>query len=399
MYAILALAGLIALSSNGGQATTQARFEAIAGSLPIFPDPGDFVYDRGLESLDPLPKEWLAAWAKADAEIHSRQHAVADLIALLKHRNAGVRTLALAALCTREDAHLLPHIYTLVKDEARSFPCPDRLTARIGIPQQPAGPPALRHFTVGRLASLCLRFWLEDVNCPEQDFPDYWKARQHRKQCVSWFGARLRRATQGISPFRKDRAERVRALRKEIDRLPAPDRDWTLLWLAAHGGGQVNEWQDKLLASPAELVQAAKRLGHQQLLRFMNGEAVSDDPDLQTGKCTVERHSLTFFILAHANELLQREDVPFLLTLEEKHSSPWPARAVARLDPEKAKQHLQEAMQRMAVSALPGTGLTWQRSCGVLWVRRRFPGWWTGSTRKKSIRTRTPRRWRYFWMT
>jgi HEAT repeat protein len=100
---------------------TRDRFEQLAKDLKYFPT-GEFVYGRSDKLSRLLPERWKESWYVVLKEINSTKHTVADLQALLKHKDPNVRLLALAALFQREDAKLLPDFAAMTNDEMKTVP-------------------------------------------------------------------------------------------------------------------------------------------------------------------------------------------------------------------------------------------------------------------------------------
>src|SRR5688572_17256113 len=79
----------------------RAEVERAAAQLKYFPT-GEFLFDRHEERL--IPKDWQATWLEAYRTINMGVQAPrADILALLKHENPTVRTLALGILYHQED--------------------------------------------------------------------------------------------------------------------------------------------------------------------------------------------------------------------------------------------------------------------------------------------------------
>jgi hypothetical protein len=166
---------------------------------------------------------------------------------------------------------------------------------------------------VGDFAAWMVRFYTEKagygagtVQALQASFKEYWPARRTRPFCASWFAVQLDRAHRGSYPTPRDCLDKVRAVRRKIDALPADDRAWTLLWLY----GDCQELVDE-----KELVQICRELGPQKLLLMLRGAPPSQDPDIQPDaanpgsgwrgyRCT----RMSEFVLLHARDLLSAED-------------------------------------------------------------------------------------------
>jgi hypothetical protein len=342
----LTAAALVAFSPQPED--TKTRFEAIAKQIKIFPT-GEFLYGRGNQLDRRVSKAWTEPWYGVLHEISSTKHKMPDLVALLNNEDPKVRTLALAALFQREDAKLLPQIAALMEDKEKTLPELRVVRADAVFKEADPLPQDLREQTVGDVAKKMVGWWLEQAGYTAKDFPAYWAARKDRASCASWYVARMLRATGAISPFQESRAEAVQKLRKEIDRLAQPDRDWTLLYVACHNGAGLADAAMSHFCREQELLNAGKRLGPEQLMKLLSGKGVGTDPDLSAEQNTRRgRFDLGRFVLRHASALLRPEDAPALLALEDQPElggHPYVI-AAAHLQPDKAKKWLRDALER-----------------------------------------------------
>jgi len=312
--------------------------ERLAEKLQFF-SAGDFVYDR--TDLRHFPEKEAKKYRQAMRELTETRYEVAALVALLKHENPKVRTLAMAALFAREDPKLLPHFVSLATDKAATFPAPSPFARAAFGPKEV---PPLEPRTVGQCASMFVEFYSQRASHSggAGGFDAYWGPRKNRAFCASWFAVLLDRATQGTSPLPKDREEKVRAVRRRIDALPEAYRAWTLLWLNA-------DRPHDALVTEDELVAMCKELGRDRLLQMLQRKATSDDPDLDPVKGNNYRHrQMCVFVLRHAKVLLRPEDTDTLLECERGEADELPAWVVAaaELQPNKAKELLNDAFKR-----------------------------------------------------
>src|SRR5262249_49561383 len=128
--------------------------------------------------------------------------------------------------------------------------------------------------------------------------------------CASWFAVKLLRASQGTRPTPKDRLGEVRAVRKEIEKLPPVDRALTLLWLREQTGGDA-------LIGEKDLVQACKKLlGPDRLLDILRKRPLTDDPDLHPGRDEFRTARMIRFVLKDADQLLRPKDADAVLACE-----------------------------------------------------------------------------------
>jgi hypothetical protein len=334
--ATLTMTALLCFAAQNGD--TQATFEKLAKNLEYFPT-WEFAYGRS-DKLDRLfPEKLKAPWYAVLAEISSTRHSVKDLASLLRHQDPRVRTLALAALFQRQDPRLLPYLAQSMDDQAKTAPNLQVLRAVAGPEKFEVTPQDYHEQTVGQVATVMVKWWLEPTGHQARDFAAYWAPRKDRTQCAGWYAARLLRATGGISPFQKEREERVRAVRAEVDKLPQPDRDWTLLYAAL--SATMSGDAVPAFASTKDLLDAARRLGPKLLLDLLQGKALGEDPDLQPE----QQHgrglrNIGIFVLKHATDLLRPEDALTVLPLE-GHLG---VIAAAHLQPKNASKWLRDAL-------------------------------------------------------
>ncbi len=344
---------------------TRIDFEKLAGQLSYL-SISSVLYDR--------PEGTYRFAAPKEREEHSALVAKATdgsypkkaLLALLQHNDPKVRTLGAVALFDREDPSVLPALVDLCADGAASFD--GRLPRALAIWPTDIESPAAEKMkrpvevvkqTMGDFAKAMVAFYMEPsgfhygVKHPaEPGFAEYWAARRNRPHCAGWFSVQLARASQGTSPVRRTRHDRIRAVRERIDRLWPDERAWVLLWLNGETGSSA-------LATEADLILACRRLGPGKLLLMLQNRIPSDDPDLQpraSNNWSYKRMSL--FVLAHAEQLLRPDDSDALLACErwhrdyQKHGitdptiSPMWAVAAARLKPKNASAILHAAMDR-----------------------------------------------------
>ncbi len=340
---------------------TRADAEGIAGKLKFFAT-GEFLDDRHDFHFHKLPPDVIKEYVELLGPLSDKQYPVEAWVALLKHPNARVRTLALAALFVREDPKLLPHLAALLKDKAPTFSQPPLIYDAFVVPK--FDPKALKEQTVGEVAGQMIGFylWLVGIDLQERnptpaEFKSYWDARKDRSHCASWYGVQLARASQRTWPVARERTERIRAVRAKIDKLPAVERAWVLLWLLEQPGCDI-------LVSDEELVAAAKQLGPDRLLGLLRREADTDDPDWRhpQKQGTWLYMLATRFVLKNAGKLLRPEDAQTLLNYEfqelqsvsKGNISPnltafW-AIGAAQLQPAKAKTILHDAFGRYQAS-------------------------------------------------
>ena len=346
---------------------TRTKFEKVAARLEFF-DLRAFLYNRPyLEFVtadssgpDPAPDDpsVAARYFQLLNQVLDPKIPVAQIAPLCHDPDPKVRTLALAAIFQRNDAHLLPLIVELTGDTAPTFPGYARLS-QTWLRRTGVGPPPQKQ-TVAGVANTMVNFYLGRAGYSygvagsygNPGFAAYWAQRKGRKFCAGWFWVELARASRSTSPTQPKYRADIRAVRRHIDALPAADRDWTLLFLNGDEGSD-------LLATEAELTAAARRRGADALLSVLRDEIPSTDPDVQhrpDNDWLYQR--LTGWILARAPELLRPDMADALLKCERRQrdygahketdpliTAAWPV-AAARLQPARGREILLAAWPR-----------------------------------------------------
>ena len=343
-------------SDKGGVMNTEEDFEEYAAELSYL-DLKSVLYDRTdhyYRLADPKLKE---THFRVLSQVTDPKYSIESLTELLTHDESKVRTLASVALFDRNDPKLLPHIVKLANDSAVTFPGHEKLSA-FYLKRSGVGPPKKRQ-TVGDIASAMVKFYMGRVgigyvieHANEPDWSDYWNQRAKRSSCASWFYVKLARAGQGTSPTPPECVQKIRDLRKEIDKLNTNERVLTLLRLHSEYGGDV-------LVSEDELVKGCKEMGADELMLFLQHKPSVQDPDLQPRKRAswIDKPSVQF-VLKHSPELLRSSDSEKLLECEKWErnyqqngisdpniTSLWPI-AAASLKPDQASKILHAALER-----------------------------------------------------
>lgn len=333
----------IAQTSNEGR----ERFAEVALKLRAFPPDAKFLD----ESLQPSGRKQ-AGGLRMDMKMDSRfgrpatpgtaeyralietYYSVPFLLPLLKDRDARIRTLAAAALVAKGDPRLQRHLAPLVRDESPTFDVITTLLTDNYTPPQ---------YTPRTVSEAVLRL----VEMPSADeFDRYWKAHADRDYCASWFLWQFLHP-----PF-------ASVAREQIERLPLSDRELTILWIGEgtddHGNGEFAGY------SKQELLNAAKRLGPENVLYVLRGDPRTSDPDIREigvhdadfpARWNAYTHAsrLGNFLLTHAKSLLTDSDSKTLLELGIEESSRIPAYpelwfvAAANLRPQNADSILEVA--------------------------------------------------------
>lgn len=332
----------------------RAAFERMAAETQYL-DLQAVLYDRVEDSFRPANPEASAAQFRVLAETADPTRPKEALFELRRHKDPKVRTLAAVALFQREDPSVLPALVELADDDARTFDGHSELNVA-WMRSTGIGPPPLVQ-SVGHVATSMVRMYLGPsgygIDPPsEPGFREYWAARRNRTFCAGWFGVRLLRAVRGTSPTQPDCVERVRAVRRSIDALPADDRAWVLLALSEQSGGET-------LATEAEVVDACASLGPDKMLALLRRDVACDDPDLRPrARNNWTYEAMAKFVLRHASALLRPGDADALLECERHERdlenrgqeaaivSPWWAVAAAHLAPTRASEILHAALGR-----------------------------------------------------
>ena len=354
---ILIFSGVFAILADMPETQqTQIDFESMAGELPYL-SISAVLHDRPEEALQGADSKVHKQQLRVLRQVTDRIYPEEQLLELLDHDDAKVRTLAAVALFDREDPTVLPSLARLHEDKASTFDGAPEMSATY-LQRSGIGPPAKRQ-SVGDVITSMVSFYMERSGFyhgiehkTQPGFTEYWNARQHRSHCAGWFAVQLARASQGTSPTPMSRIAHIRRLRERIDELPTYERTWTLLWLNGDPGSDA-------LATEEELVGLCKATGPDKLLLMLQNRIPSEDPDLQPRASNNWLYRrMTLFVLRHADQVLRPGDSAFLLASERWHRdyrehgitdptiSPWWAVAAARLDPANAPRILHTAMGR-----------------------------------------------------
>jgi len=245
------------------------------------------------------------------------------LVALFTHANPKVRTLALGAIFQRNDGRDLPLIAGLINDSAPTFPNLHDPMSSMGGPRPL--PELENPQSVGTVAQTMLAFWGVShdgrqvemgfgrpvTSITTNDFAGYWKKYAGRKYAASWFMVKMKRATRQTTPIQPEYLADIDRVISDMRALPAPDSQWIQLYVLAPG----NQFTTRLVPDD-ELIAVAKKLGPDALLRFLQRQKISDDPDLRLDKDNPEFVGISNFILRHAEQLLRSEDCDALLACQ-----------------------------------------------------------------------------------
>ena len=264
-----------------------------------------------------------------------------------------IRTLALGGLFLREDPRDLPFIARLLDDTAPTLPLlKDSDRAEFAIPRSAFTVPQ----TVGNVARAMIASYLDasdlDPNRNPAEiatlFTRYWSERSDRMRTAGWFLVRMRRATRQTSPLRPQYRADIDHVLAEIDGLPPTERAWTLLFV------QTGVFSPSDLLPDRVIVDALGGLGRDAVLRFLDGESPTDDPDLTQDRIRggATTRGMNHFILAHAESLLTPGDAERVLRGADRFKGiegpeAWiaaAARLTAMRDPARASDDLRRAI-------------------------------------------------------
>ncbi len=295
------------------QTSTDGRekFADVAAKLRAFPPDGMFFaeedYMHQMHVFGPrMDMRVDVAFGKPATPGTPEYHALINadypvpfLLSLLKDKDARVRTLAAGALVAKGDPRLQHDLAPLVHDASPTF---DVITT---LPTDNFTP---SRFTPQTVSGAVLRL----VEMPSaSDFDQYWAVHANHDYCASWFLWQFLHP-----PF-------ASVAREQIQRLPSPDRELTILWI---GAGTSNRLDQKFTGySGQELLDAARQLKREDVLQALRGDPSVSDPDLRAAglDSALAMNSSTYghaselgnFLLTHAKDLLTEADAKTLLEL------------------------------------------------------------------------------------
>lgn len=221
------------------------------------------------------------------------------LLSLLKDSDPKIRTLAAGALVAKGDPRLQHDLAPLVHDASPTFDVITTLPTDYLTPSR---------YTPQTVSEAVLRL----VEMPSaSDFDQYWSVHANHDYCASWFLWQFLHP-----PF-------TSVAREQIQRLPSPDRELTILWI---GAGNSNRLGQKFIGySGQELLDAARQLKREDVLQALRGDPPVSDPDLRAAglDSALDMNSSTYghaselgnFLLTHAKDLLTDADAKTLLEL------------------------------------------------------------------------------------
>ena len=367
---------LSGLQSNcfGATDTTQARLEQMATNYSHF-SLETVIKNRSLRLLGVMtitqssargtvvlkPNQLVEEQTRLVKDLRSVDGDRPALAVLLKHPDPRVRTLALGAIFQREDGRDLPLIAGLVDDPALTFTnlhesMSQTIFTMSGVPPKSE---VENGQTVGLIAREMLAYWGVPhdgrsgrmgygdgfkVGITTNDFAAYWQKYAGRDYSASWFAVRMKRATHETSPIQPECRVDIDRVISEMRKLPQPDSLWIQFYVLAPG----NQFTGGLVADD-DLIVLGRKLGPDALLRFLQRQQISTDPDLRLDKDDDLFLGISNFILNHADKLLRPEDGDALLACQyvmRRSSGVNPAWAIGAslVQPARAHEILHDAL-------------------------------------------------------
>ena len=355
-----------------GVEPVQARMEEMARRYTHF-SPTVIIKNRSLRfsPFDSAPADLGEEQLRLLAELRELSSNRAALIPLLNHPDPKVRTLALGSLFQREEGPDLPLIAGLLNDTAGTFPLLREPMRAGGMPSRSEWESAQ---SVADVVQSMLAFW--GVGDPNRDkvsasqFELYWAKYAGRRHAAHWFRVKMDRATRRTIPIQEAHRPDMDRVLAQINALPSVDRAWTSLFVLCPAGNyHPQSVAEHRLVLDQKLVETARELGAESLLRFLRRERVTDDPDLDfSGKESGDFGRMSHFILAHARDLFRPTDAEALLAMERPQpgeTGPDPAWAIAAaaLQPDKASALLRSRLQKEKRNYVDAAG----QLAGALW--------------------------------
>jgi WD40 repeat protein len=305
-------------------------------------------------------KEGTSALAQEQAGLLNKLRALSrdggNLEALLKNPDPRVRTLALGAIFQRENGRDLPLIAGLMNDPSPTFPNLHQSFSSAG-GQRPMSD-LTNSQTVGDVAQAMLSFWgvrhersegglsyfgsRDGPRLTTNDVAEFWKKYAGRTYAAGWFGVKMKRATRQTIPILPAYKPDIQRVLAEMESLPMPDRAWTELYVLAPDRWFQFGIKDDLVVPEGQLIGMIKKLGPGALLRFLQRQPISGDPDLLMDKDDGNFIRMSGFILRHADLLLRAKDADALLAcayVQHNSGGPDPAWAVGAALVQSARAH------------------------------------------------------------
>ena len=256
-----------------------------------------------IDLLDPLsignapaisPDEARAPYQPARFRMTGTNYSASSLISLLSDTSPRVRTLALELLFRKQDAQFLPYIFEHASDNEDTFEHLVYYNFRDnGPPNSKRAPQSVADFAKAMLGFFGVR----------GDFREFWTARKDRSYWFGWLYSRLSLITGGLPTLNPGVRAQLAPFREELERLPNLDRNLYLIWLQC-------TFTEPALADDAELSQAVRRLGRENVLAIAEGNPPGGDPDLSPSWDAGRYWHTASIVLLHASGVLRREDAP-----------------------------------------------------------------------------------------
>ena len=356
LTSLLILVGSVQSAGASAETSLRDSLEALSKQSTVL-EISDILFHRdGRHYLGSYPNTAgsdspaYVAWLDRIAALNGDKE---GLLKLLKDPDAKIRTLAMAALASRDDITVLPAIAALVYDMAPT--CSGLHDLNEGVPERER---ELGDQMVCDVAQHIIGFYLNQCSDPGCDVAEVTrkteeyvaKVQQHPNCAVTFLLAITRSLDH--DPASKAYADAKALIRANLAKVPNPDRAWISLWL-----DQKCPYYN--LNSQDELIAMFKDLGPDEIMQFLEGKKkAGTDPDAQDADI--------FFFLKFADRLLRPSDADALITkgntmytypvtdikgkvTEEKS---WPDAhwliGAAKLQPKKAATILRSAFDRYA---------------------------------------------------
>ncbi|MGC2618729.1 MAG: HEAT repeat domain-containing protein [Acidobacteriaceae bacterium] len=299
---------LLLTSASPGQTSTDGRekFAEVAQKLLAFPPDSKFLLlgvanDLGQRSGTADDARRGRPDTPGTAEFHALLQAdypVPFLLSLLKDDDPKIRTLAAAALVAKGEPRLQQYLAPLVHDPSPTF---NALTT------PPTDYYSKPQSTPQSVSQAALRL-VEMSSIDEYD--RYWRTHTNYAAYATWFLWQFLHPPFGA------------AAKEQIQHLPSPQRELTILWIGSGTSVLLNARFDGY--SNQELLDAAKALGRENVLDVLRGNPPTSDPDIRD---VLNPHTVPMdisyghaaelddFLLTHAKNLLTDSDARALLEI------------------------------------------------------------------------------------
>ena len=252
-----------------------------------------------------------------------------DLIALLDHPDAKVRTLAAAALITTDNPNNVLPLAKLLRDDSPTFPSPPYFRESAHHTHGELFRQTVAHVVIEFVRPYMPDTFVFDALLNRKasvvaDFKRHFSTRESPAAICQDFEIWRRRAWGEATDSLEEYNERLHRIRDRLINIPMPDRAW---YAMAIGGSHSDIYQrQQQLLSDESIVELARNLGHEKLIRAVTLQVEAPEMFLQPvpsgspRQNLEERHlrAIRNFILRHAKELLRTDDANQLIDLAAK---------------------------------------------------------------------------------